>query len=97
MSKSLSDFISIYKAHGRLDGEMVKAFLEANGIQTILSQEAAGSIYGLSLGDLGAVDLLVDPADVQKATALLNDMNEGKFIQPDYQQLISEDETEKDD
>ena len=55
MSKSLSDLISVYKAHGRLEGEMVKAFLEANGVRSIISQEAAGSIYGLTLGDLGIV------------------------------------------
>lgn len=92
MSKSLSDLISVYKAHGRLEGEMVKAFLEANGVRSIISQEAAGSIYGLTLGDLGIVNLLVYPENFENASLLIKQMDEGEFIETEFQQDSFDDE-----
>ena len=52
----LSDLIVVYRAKGLVDGEMIRGFLEAQGIPASVSQEAAGKIYGLTIGDLGAAE-----------------------------------------
>lgn len=71
--------VKVYKAHGKLDAEMTKAFLEAQGIKTYLDQSALGQIYGLTIGDLGEVGLLVAEEDESKALLLLRAMEDGEF------------------
>lgn len=77
--KSIGSYVSVYKAEGQLEGEMVKAFLEAQGIPAMLSQDTAGKIYGLTVGNLGEVDLLVAPANEAKARELLRAMESGEY------------------
>lgn len=76
---SFDQFVSVYLAKGNLDGEMIKAFLEAHGIPTMLSQEAAGKVYGLTVGDLGGVDVLVNLSDEARARELLQAMESGEY------------------
>ena len=80
MSPNENNFVTVYKAHGRLDGESIKAFLEAQGIEAYLDQDALGSIYGLTVGDLGEVGVMVRKSDQAKAKELLNAMENGEFI-----------------
>jgi len=77
--KSIGSYVSVYKAEGQLDGEIVKAFLEAQGVPAMLSQDTAGKIYGLTVGNLGEVDVLVAPADEAKARELLRAMESGEY------------------
>ncbi|MFH1446917.1 MAG: DUF2007 domain-containing protein [Chloroflexota bacterium] len=79
MASSLSDFISVYNARGRLEGEMLKAFLESKGIRVILTQEGAAAAIGLSIGPLGIVEVLVDPENADEAHALLVSMEQGDY------------------
>lgn len=79
-SNNLMDLISVYFAQGRLEGEMIKIFLEANGIEAILTQEPAAAVYGISIGEMGIVEVLVSPEKEQEARVLLNDMENGKFL-----------------
>lgn len=79
MASSLGDFISVYDARGRLEGEMLKAFLESNGIRVILTQEGAAAAIGLSIGPLGIVEVLVDPENADEAHALIVSMEQGYF------------------
>jgi len=79
MSPKESPVVTVYKAHGRLDGESIKAFLEAQGIEAYLDQDALGSIYGLTVGDLGEVGIMVRKADQEKARELLHAMENGEF------------------
>lgn len=71
--------VKVYKAHGKLDAEMIKAFLEAQGIETYLDQNALGQIYGLTVGDLGEVGVLVAQQDESKALLVLRAMEDGEF------------------
>lgn len=82
MSNSLQNMISVYNAQGRLEGEMIKAFLEAYGIDVILTQESAGSIYGFAVGALGIVEVLVNPESADSARKLLLAMENGELQQP---------------
>ncbi len=57
----------------------LKLFLEAQGIEAYLDQDALGSIYGLTVGDLGEVGVMVRESDQAKAKELLNAMENGEF------------------
>ncbi len=65
------DLITVYEARGHLEGEMIRAFLEANGIKAGVIQESAGLVYGLTVGSLGRVEIIVNKSDVSKAEELL--------------------------
>ncbi|MCJ7694449.1 MAG: DUF2007 domain-containing protein [Anaerolineaceae bacterium] len=91
MTSSLSDMVSVYNAQGRLDGEMVKAFLEANGIRVILTQEGAAAAYGLTVGAFANVEVLVDKVNETTALALINSMEDGEFSDTD---IITDSDTD---
>ncbi len=96
MNTSLQDMVSVYNAQGRLEGEMIKAFLEANGIDAILTQESAASVYGISVGVMGIVEVLVAPEDTDAALSLLASMERGDFLQSENPELDNEIETDED-
>ncbi len=72
-------FIVVYTSNGKLNAEMIKAFLESEGVKVMISQESAGSTYGLTIGPLGEVDILVPENQETHARKLLSDMEKGKF------------------
>lgn len=88
----LSDLVVVYRAKGLVDGEIIRGFLEAQGIPASVSQEAAGKIYGLTIGDLGIAEVLVRAEDEQKALELLQEMESGGF---ENEILVSEDANQK--
>lgn len=65
----------------RSEAEIIKAALEAQGIQTELYQEGAGLVYGLTVGLLGEVEIWVDADHFETAQIWLhaydNDTIEG--------------------
>lgn len=79
MTEKTNDYILVYRAKGQLDGEMIKSFLEAQGISVVMNQEAIGTVYGLTIGDLGTAEILVPAIDEEKARQLLSAMENGEF------------------
>ena len=77
--EGLDSYVTVYSAHGRLDAETIKAFLEAQGIPVYIDQDTLGLIYSFTVGDLGSVGIQVRPEDAEKAKALLAEMDEGGF------------------
>jgi len=71
--------VSVYSAAGLLEADMLKAFLEAQGLQVFLSQESVGRTLGLSAGTLGLVELLVPEAQAAEAKQLINQIAAGEF------------------
>lgn len=71
--------ISVYSSAGQLEAEMIKGFLEAQGIQVELNQESVGRTIGLSAGRLGQVKVLVPESQVEEARGYLEDMAAGKY------------------
>jgi hypothetical protein len=65
--EGLDSYVTVYSAHGRLDAETIKAFLEAQGIPVYIDQDTLGLIYSFTVGDLGAVGINVRPEDAEKA------------------------------
>jgi hypothetical protein len=73
------NWIPVYTAQGRLSAEMIRLLLESFGVTAILSQESVGTIYGLTIGDLGEVDILVQENQIEDAREILKGMEEGKL------------------
>jgi hypothetical protein len=66
-------FIVVDTVAGRLEADLVKSFLHARGIQCELSQESVGTIYGISVGSLGVVEILVPSRQGKKARQALKE------------------------
>ena len=76
---SNTDYVTIYKAQGKLVAESIKGFLEAQGIPAFLDINALGQIYGLTVGDLGQVGVMVSSENEANARELLEAMEGGEF------------------
>jgi hypothetical protein len=51
--------VTVYKACGQPEAEIVKGRLEVEEIPAILKYESLGSVYGLTIDGLGQVEVLV--------------------------------------
>jgi hypothetical protein len=69
----LDPYVSLVTVSGRPEAEFIKSFLNAEGIGCELSQEAAGSVFGLSVGTLGAVEILVPTSKAGKARRMVDE------------------------
>jgi hypothetical protein len=69
----------VYTANGRLEAETVKILLESFGIAAYINQESAGAAYGLTVGPLGEVDVLVPKEDLEDARKIIEEMNAGNL------------------
>ncbi len=71
----------VYRAAGMAEAEIVKGFLESEGIPVDLDYESAGKIYGLTVDGLGEVRILV-PADWadEAREALARHPKKGNFL-----------------
>lgn len=78
--ENTDDLVSVFKAYGELDGEMVRTFLEAQGIPAMVSSESLGRIYGATVGEIGASTIYVNVANEAKARELLEKMLNGEFV-----------------
>lgn len=82
--------IQVYSTEGQLEAEMIKGFLEAQGLNVTLSQESIGRTLGLSAGRLGQVKVLVPESQVTSAVDLLEAMERGDFEDEDFSDFIDE-------
>ena len=68
------------EVQGDMQAEILRGMLEAQGIKVWLSQEGLGhSVYALTVGSMGAVQILVPQHQVQSARALLDDYYAGNL------------------
>jgi len=73
------EFVTVYSANGQLAGEMIRLLLESMNIPAILSQESVGTVYGLTVGPLGKVKIMVPASRAEEAAKILQEMAEGKL------------------
>ena len=64
---------------GALNAEILRGLLEAQGIPVSLSQEGAGKVYGLTIGEFGRVEILVPSGYLAQGRQVLVDLNNGVF------------------
>ncbi|MRS02791.1 hypothetical protein EG832_06140 [bacterium] len=69
----------VYVAEGMLEAESVKILLESFGLTAFVNQESAGTTYGLTVGILGEVDVIVPLSQVEEAKKIIADMEAGKL------------------
>jgi hypothetical protein len=69
----------IVSVQGELQAEVVRGLLEAQGIPVFLSQEGAARAYGLGVGPLSEVDILVPDNYVQAAERVIEGYQAGEF------------------
>jgi hypothetical protein len=68
------------EVQGDMQAEILRGYLEAQGIKVWLSQEGLGhSVYALTVGSMGAVQILVPNVQVQTARALLDEYYAGNL------------------
>jgi hypothetical protein len=89
--------IKVYTAAGELEGEMVKGFLEAQGIDVTLSQESVARSLGLTAGKLGEVKVLVPDSQVAEAQSFLAAMQAGDYEDTEYPADTNDDEKTDED
>jgi hypothetical protein len=66
-------YVVVDTISGRGIAEILRSFLQSQGIQCELSQEALGSVYGFTVGGLGSVDLLVPSSQGKQARELIRE------------------------
>jgi hypothetical protein len=65
------DWIVLDEVAGMPQAEILRGMLEAQEIQTVLSQEGAGRAIGLTIGTLGMVQILIPAKDLERAQEIL--------------------------
>jgi hypothetical protein len=71
--------VVVYTASGPGEATILQSTLEAAGIPCELSREGAGAAYGITVGSLGVVDLLVAEEHAEAARALLDALERGEL------------------
>jgi hypothetical protein len=69
--------VVVYTAGNPGLADIIKSTLQAAGIPAQTSREGAGAVYGLTVGPLGMVDILVPEDHAARAEALLAAMRRG--------------------
>jgi hypothetical protein len=64
---------------GQLQAEILRGLLEAQDIKVWLNQEGAGAAYGINVGPLGTVEILVPTSAVDQARQILDAYYAGEF------------------
>lgn len=68
----------LVEIQGRLEADLLESYLEANGIDVELIQEAIGhSVYPVTVDGLGRVQVFVAKNNVWEARKLLKEFQEG--------------------
>lgn len=77
-SRKIRDEV-VFIANGMLEAESVKILLESFEIPAFINQESLGATYGLSIGALGEVEVIVPMKFITRAKKVIKDMEDGKL------------------
>jgi hypothetical protein len=72
-------FKCVYTTSGMPSAEMLRMLLESYDISVIIVPESAGVAYGLTIGPLGSVDILVEEENVERANEILRQYEQGEL------------------
>jgi hypothetical protein len=89
-------WINVYTAAGELEAEMIKGFLQAQGLDVTLSQESVARTLGLTAGKLGEVQVLVPDSQATEAQKLLAAMQAGEYEDTEYPDMGDESDSGQD-
>lgn len=63
--------VEVYRAANEMEAQIIRGRLEEEGIPVLLRYEAAGPVFGLAVGALAEVRILVPAALAEQARLLL--------------------------
>ena len=70
---------TVFVANGEVHAQQICAFLESAGIRAIPQGESLRHTHGFTMDGLGAVGVLVDAEDAERARSLLRSAEAGRF------------------
>ena len=73
------NWVTLITVQGELQAELMRGLLQAQGIPIELSEEGVARVYGLNVGPLASVDLLVPQDKLSEAKQVIADFEAGKF------------------
>lgn len=77
MSATGNEFVKVAVFNDAAQAEVLRGLLEAQGMQVLLSKEAAGQVYGVFVGQMSEIELFVPAAQEQAARALVKEFFHG--------------------
>jgi hypothetical protein len=76
---SADEWVLLDKVQGQLAAEILRGLLEAQGITVWLNQEGAAQAYGIEVGSLGLVEILVPSSMINEARQILEAYYRGDY------------------
>jgi hypothetical protein len=70
---------------GHLTAEILRGLFEAQGIRVWLNQEGAGVVYGINVGPMGSVEILVPTSSLTQARQILDTYYAGGYEDTDME------------
>jgi hypothetical protein len=68
-----TDWEVVYETNGMFLAEILRGLLEAQEIPVVLSQEGIARVYGLTVGTLARVQILVPSHEMERAQQILEE------------------------
>jgi hypothetical protein len=79
------EWVLVDKVEGQLQAEILRGLLEAQGIMVWLNPQGAARAYAVSIGTLGAVEILVPSSAADQARQVLDAYYRGDFENMDLE------------
>lgn len=70
---SEENLVVLTTVHGRMNAEAIFSYLQAFDVEGMISMEAIGSVFPVTVGKLGSVQILVKDEHLEKANQLLQE------------------------
>ncbi|UYN90015.1 MAG: DUF2007 domain-containing protein [Anaerolineales bacterium] len=67
-------FVKLVTLHDPAQAEVLRGMLEAQGMQVLLTKEAAAQVYGTFVGSMSEIELYVAAEHEQAAKALVDEV-----------------------
>lgn len=68
------DLVEAWHTHGEMDAQMIRAMLESNGIEAVLSGESIRLTHGFTIDGLAEVRILVRNDDAKRARDIISSL-----------------------
>ena len=72
------DLKDVWHAQGEMEAQMIRALLESNNVESMLSGEAVRLTHGLTLNGLAVVKILVREHDARRACDIIASLDDMK-------------------
>lgn len=90
------DWVAVYVTHNVNEAHIVAGRLESAGIPNMIHSQPGASAMGITIGNMGRIDVLVTPDDYEEAISIIREPDDPEL--PDktdrYIHGLDDDETE---